>query len=48
MANPAIRIRAKFRGYLEQKPDSFDRSPFVEGPHGVHFYITRKEAEDHI
>jgi hypothetical protein len=29
------------------KPDSFDENPLVECSHGIHFFITRKEAEDY-
>jgi len=29
------------------KPDSFDDNPFVECTHGIHFFITRQEAEDY-
>jgi len=27
------------------KPDSFDPDPRVECSHGIHFFMTRKEAE---
>ena len=30
------------------RADSFDDSPFIECSHGIHFYITRQEAEDHV
>jgi hypothetical protein len=28
-------------------PDSYDPSPFVECSHGIHFFISRKEAEEY-
>jgi hypothetical protein len=28
-------------------PDKYDPSPFVECSHGIHFYISRREAEEH-
>ena len=30
------------------RADLFDDSPFMECSHGIHFYITRQEAEDHV
>jgi hypothetical protein len=31
----------------EVRPDSFDPDPLVECSHGIHFFITRQEAEDY-
>ena len=30
------------------KPDSFDDNPLVECSHGVHFFITKTEAESYV
>jgi hypothetical protein len=30
------------------EPDRFDPNPLVECSHGIHFFITRKEAEDYV
>ena len=29
-------------------PDSFDPNPLIECSHGIHFFITKQEAEDYI
>jgi hypothetical protein len=31
----------------EMIPDSYDPSPFVECSHGIHFFISRREAEEY-
>ena len=28
------------------KPDSYDDDPRIECSHGIHFFLTRKEAEE--
>jgi uncharacterized protein YjbI with pentapeptide repeats len=37
----------KYRTGETVTPDSFDPNPLVECSNGIHFYITRKEAENH-
>jgi len=29
------------------RPDSYDGNPLIECSHGIHFFITRQEAEDY-
>ena len=37
----------KYRVGKRVKPDKYDPNPLVECSHGIHFFITREEAEEY-
>jgi hypothetical protein len=43
----SIHNGTEYKAGAEVKPDEYDPNPLVECSHGIHFFITRQEAEDY-